>query len=94
MRVLVRAFAQFREIAGENTCLDLKEGSTIQDLLKAISASHPELEVDLLGSDGTDAVGHGVTILKNRKGVDLSDLSNTALEEGDEVALLPPFSGG
>mgnify|MGYP001213157254 CR=1 FL=1 len=92
MRVLVRAFARFREIAGEKTCLDLKEGSTLQDLLKVISASHPELEGDLLGSDGS--AGHGVTILRNRKGIDHSDLDNTALEEGDEVALLPPFSGG
>jgi molybdopterin synthase sulfur carrier subunit len=92
MRVVVRAFARFREIAGENTCLDLKEGSTLLDLLKDISASHPELEVNHLGSDGT--VGDGITVLRNRKGVDLSDLSKTVLEEGDEVALLPPFSGG
>jgi molybdopterin synthase sulfur carrier subunit len=92
MRVLVRAFARFREIAGEKTCFDLKEGSTISDLLIAISRSHPELASDLFRSDGT--VGDGVTILRNRKGLDLSDLSKTALEEGDEVALLPPFSGG
>jgi molybdopterin synthase sulfur carrier subunit len=92
MRVLVRAFARFREIAGEKTCFDLKEGSTISDLLKAISAYHPELEGDLFRSDGT--VGDGITILRNRTGVALSSLSKTALEEGDEVALLPPFSGG
>lgn len=92
MRVLVRAFARFREIAGEKTCFDLIEGSTISDLLKAISLSHPELERDLFCSDRK--VGDGVTILRNRKGVDLSDLSKTVLEEGDEVALLPPFSGG
>lgn len=89
MRVVVRAFARFREIAGEKACFDLKEGSTLHDLLKDISASHPELEVDLLGT-----AGRGVTILRNRKGVDHSSLENTALEEGDEVALLPPFSGG
>lgn len=94
MRVVVRAFARFREIAGEETCFDLKEGSTLRDLLKDISASHPELVDDLLSSGRAGAVGDGVTILRNRKGVDLSDLSKTALEEGDEVALLPPFSGG
>ncbi|KQC15811.1 MAG: hypothetical protein APR56_12055, partial [Methanosaeta sp. SDB] len=88
MRVLVRAFAKFREIAGEKTSLDLKEGSTIGDLLEAISASYPELAEDLFNSDET--VGDGVTILRNRKGLDLSDLSKTVLEEGDEVALLPP----
>ncbi|HOO53766.1 MAG TPA: MoaD/ThiS family protein [Methanothrix sp.] len=92
MRVLVRAFAKFREIAGEEACFDLKEGSTIGDLLKAISLTHPELEGDLFRSDGT--VGEGVTILRNRKGLDHSDLRKTVLEEGDEVAFLPPFSGG
>ncbi len=92
MRVLVRAFAKFREIAGEEACFDLKEGSTLRDLLKAITTSNPELADDLFGSDGI--VGEGITILRNRKGVELSYLSKTVLEEGDEVALLPPFSGG
>ncbi|KQC15697.1 MAG: ubiquitin-like small modifier protein 1 [Methanothrix sp.] len=92
MRVFVRAFAKFREIAGEKNRVELEEGSTLCDLLKAISLSHPELEGDLFRSDG--AVGDGVTILRNRKGIDHLDLSMTALEEGDEVALLPPFSGG
>ncbi len=92
MRVLVRAFARFREVAGEKTCFDIEEGSTISDLLKAISFSHPELASHLFRSDVT--VGDGVTILRNRKGVDLSNLERAVLEEGDEVALLPPFSGG
>jgi molybdopterin synthase sulfur carrier subunit len=92
MKVVVRAFAKFREIAGEKTCLDMKEGSTIGDLLEAISASHPQLNADLFNSDGT--IGDGVTILRNRKGLEVLDPQKTALEEGDEVALLPPFSGG
>ncbi len=92
MRVKVRVFAKFREIAGEETCLDMKEGSTIGGLLDAISASHPELKAYLFNSDGT--VGDGVTILRNRKGLEVPDPQKTALEEGDEVALLPPFSGG
>ncbi len=87
MRVRVRAFARFREVAGEEAFFDLEEGSTLFDLLKSISASHPELE-------GFGTVSGGITVLRNRKGVDPSDLSKTALEEGDEVALLPPFSGG
>jgi molybdopterin synthase sulfur carrier subunit len=92
MRVLVRAFARFREIAGEEACFDLNEGSTLRDLLKVITSSHPELGGDLFRSDET--IGEGITVLRNRKGLDPSDLSKTVLEEGDEVALLPPFSGG
>lgn len=92
MKVLVRAFAKFRDIVGEKTSLDLKEGSTIGDLLEAICASHPGLKADLFNSDGT--VGDGVTILRNRKGLEVPDPQKMVLEEGDEVALLPPFSGG
>ncbi|MGC9514845.1 ubiquitin-like small modifier protein 1 [Methanocrinis sp.] len=92
MEVTVRAFARFREIAGEEIRLDMGEGSTILDLLEALSATNPELAPDILGSDGKPS--QGVAILRNRKGLDLSDLQKTILEEGDEVALLPPFSGG
>jgi molybdopterin synthase sulfur carrier subunit len=92
MKVLVRAFAKFREIAGGETRLDLKEGSTLRDLLKTLSSAHPELADDLFRSDGT--VGDGVTILRNRRGLDHPEPRNTILEDGDEVALLPPFSGG
>lgn len=92
MKVLVRAFARFREIVGEEACFDLKEGSTLSDLLEALCSIHPELAADLFGTDG--AIGDGVTILRNRKGLDLFDLEKTVLDEGDEVALLPPFSGG
>jgi molybdopterin synthase sulfur carrier subunit len=92
MMVRIRAFARFREIAGEEACFDLKEGSTLRDLLKVLSSTHPKLADDLFSSDGT--VGDGVTILRNRKGLNLSTPQKTILEDGDEVALLPPFSGG
>ncbi|HII06547.1 MAG TPA: MoaD family protein [Methanotrichaceae archaeon] len=92
MKVLVRAFAKFRDIVGEKTCFDLKEGSTIGDLLETICTSHLGLKADLFNSNGT--IGDGVTILINRKGLEVPDPQKTVLEEGDEVALLPPFSGG
>lgn len=92
MRVQVRALAKFREIAGEEVAIDLKDGSNLRDLLEAVVSDHPELYGDLLSPGGV--IGDKVTILLNRKGVDLSDPEKTILEEGDEVALLPPFSGG
>ena len=92
MRVLVRAFAKFREMAGEESAIDLEEGSTLCDLLEEVASSHPEIKDGIFTPDGN--IGDGVTILLNRKGIDLSDPGKTVLEEGDEVALLPPFSGG
>ncbi len=92
MRVLVRAFAKFREMAGEESAIDLEEGSTLCDLLEAVARANPEIGDDLFTPEG--GIGDGVTILLNRKGIDLSNPGKTVLEEGDEVALLPPFSGG
>ena len=92
MRVLVRAFAKFREMAGEEAAIDLEEGSTLRDLLEAVARAHPDIKDDLFTPEGN--IGGRVTILLNRKGVDLSDPEKTVLEVGDEVALLPPFSGG
>ncbi|HNR57031.1 MAG: MoaD family protein [Methanothrix sp.] len=88
MRVVVRAFARFREMAGEEATLELPEGSTLADLLEEVVSSHPGLKKALSGPDGP--IGGRAMVLLNRRGADPSDV----LEEGDEVAILPPFSGG
>ncbi|MGB3944508.1 MAG: ubiquitin-like small modifier protein 1 [Methanothrix sp.] len=92
MKVRVKAFARFRDLAGAETSIDLEEGSTAVDLLETVFSSHPDLKEALLDPDGK--VGEGVKILINRRGIDPSDPTDAVLEDGDEVALLPPFSGG
>jgi molybdopterin synthase sulfur carrier subunit len=92
MRVVVRSFARFREVVGEEAAFDLPEGSTLADLLEEVASAHPGFERVLSELEG--AGGIGVTVLLNRRGADPSDLRRTVLEEGDEVAILPPFSGG
>jgi molybdopterin synthase catalytic subunit len=80
VRVLVRLFASYREAAGRGHFdLELPAGSTVRDAVARIVKEHPLI-----------AEGRQVVIARNREYADLS----TPLTDGDEVALIPPVSGG
>ncbi len=77
----VAAFARLREIVGEaKLSRRLPEGATADDLWAALALEHPALR-DLRAS--TRFVRGGVFVD-----------GATALRDGDEVGLLPPFGGG
>jgi molybdopterin converting factor subunit 1 len=81
MKVTVRLFAVLRERAGVSTLsLELSNGSTIAALLEHLGAAHPSLTTWL----GKCAVA------VNRQYVD----RDGQLNDGDEVAVIPPVSGG
>ena len=67
-------------LAGEHRLLDLPEGSRVTDAVCLLRASGPAPEV-LWGS---------IAIAVNRQYAG----RQTMLQEGDELALLPPVSGG
>ena len=80
MRVLVRLFASYREAAGRGHFdLELPAGSTVRDAVARIVKEHPLI-----------AEGRQVVIARNR---DYAEM-DTPLADGDEVALIPPVSGG
>jgi MoaE-MoaD fusion protein len=81
VRVRVRLFAIQRELAGTREVpLDLDDGATVADAWTALVAAHPAL-----------APGRAsVRFARNGAYADES----TALSEGDEVAMIPPVSGG
>lgn len=82
MKVTVRLFAILRERAGMNLLeVELDEGATVADLLEELAA-RPELG-DLL-------TRMPVRMAVNR---DYAE-PGTALAPGDELALVPPVSGG
>jgi molybdopterin converting factor subunit 1 len=79
LRVTVRVFASYREAAGTARLdAELPPGSRVGDLLAKLSAQVPALAA----SNGLVAV--------NLTYVDRDAL----LHDGDEVALIPPVSGG
>ena len=81
MLVTVRLFARLRELADAGELrLQLAEGSTVHDAWLALVASHRAIE----------PYASSVSCAIN---ADYSKMS-TPLSDGDEVAFLPPVSGG
>lgn len=81
MRIQVRLFATYREIVGSRQLAwSVKDGTTAGELVDQVLAKYPRLD------------GHRPTMLV---AVNQSFASSqVALRDGDEVALMPPVSGG
>jgi molybdopterin synthase catalytic subunit len=79
LRVKARFFASHSEIVGRREMeVELSEGATVSDLLEMLRAEYQGLS------------GLSFLLAVNRQYVGLE----TRLREGDEVALIPPISGG
>lgn len=76
----MRLFAAYREAAGrDDLLLELPDGSTVGDALRRVQLDHPGL-----------GQARQILVARNRVYAD----SGSALADGDEVALIPPVSGG
>ena len=83
MHVKVRFFASAREVVGESSIgLEVTEGLTSDVLMEQLCERYPRL----LGSRAT------ISLAINRVYIKGSEV--VTLKEGDEIALLPPISGG
>ncbi len=80
MRVVLRLFASYREAAGVGRMeIELPAGATVRDAIAEIVRRHPLI-----------AQGRQVVMARNREYV----TADEPLADGDEVALIPPVSGG
>jgi molybdopterin converting factor subunit 1 len=81
VHVTIRLFARLRELAGASELArELPEGSSARDAWNALAVEFPQM------ADYTRSISCAVN-------EDYARLS-AALKEGDEVAFLPPVSGG
>ena len=81
MRIRIRLFARQREIAGaREVAVEIPSGSTIEDAWAALADLHPAL------ADGRPYVRFA------RNGEYAA--AEEPLHDGDEVACIPPVSGG
>ena len=79
--VRARLFARLREQAGTDAeSVELPVGSTVADVYETMQRLHPGLETDR----------HSVRAALNKEFVEW----NAAVADGDEVAFIPPVSGG
>lgn len=81
MKIKVKFFASYREALGKDQIdVETEEETNISGLLNIIKRDHPELG-NLI---------EPVIVSVNREYASY----DTIIKEGDEVALLPPVSGG
>jgi molybdopterin synthase sulfur carrier subunit len=92
MIVRIKAFANFRDILGKDLNIEVKEGSTIKELLDDLISSRQRLKSALFDESGQ--IREYVILMKNRKNINSMGGLDTPLAEGDEVAILPPVAGG
>ena len=92
MKIHIRSFANFRDILGEDLDMEIKEGSTIWDLLQSLISTHSNFRTAIFNEAGN--IREYVIIMKNRKNIESLQGLSTVLDEGDEVAILPPVAGG
>lgn len=80
-KISVRFFARYAELAGcEWSAVNVSTPATVADVIAKVRDVFP----------GTQAIPARPLAALNRRQVKL----DAAVQEGDEVALLPPLSGG
>jgi molybdopterin converting factor subunit 1 len=81
LTIRVKLFAILRNAAGvSDTSVELPEGATVRDAVRTLATQYPAIERHLARAAAA---------------VNLTRASNdAALHNGDELALLPPVSGG
>jgi len=80
MKVKVLAFAGLKSELGAELQVELPEGAAVETLLRKLAEEHPALK----GQLEVTAVAVGDRLVEK----------SHKLREGEEVALLPPVSGG
>ena len=81
--ITVKYFASLRSMAGkEEDQFNLGSETTLERLSKEISKTAPKIGEMMRGKKVMISVNHEVVV------------PGAVIRDGDEVALLPPFSGG
>jgi len=80
MNIHVRFYAQLRDLAGMKVDLDLPQGATVAELIERIY----ELKPALRAHDKSILIGAGVDFVGRDR----------VLNEGEEIAIMPPVQGG
>ena len=92
MKVKVVFFAPFRELFGEGEReVELNGKPQVKELLDLLCDS--EQRHDKLFDQSGELRAY-VMILKNGQPINMLSGTQTALEDGDEIAVFPPVTGG
>jgi molybdopterin synthase sulfur carrier subunit len=67
-------------------------GSTVGEVLRALTSAHPDTESQLFGSDGD--LNRYVNVYLNDEDVRVLEGLETGVSDGDTVVILPAMAGG
>jgi MoaD family protein len=67
-------------------------GSNVGEVLRALTAQHPDTDSQLFGADGD--LNRYVNVYLNDEDVRVLDGLDTAVSDGDVVVILPAMAGG
>jgi MoaD family protein len=67
-------------------------GSSVGEVLRALTAAYPDTEAKLFGEDGD--LNRYVNVYLNDEDVRVLDGLDTAVADGDTVVILPAMAGG
>ena len=97
MQVSVRFFTSLRETVGKKEeTLKFPESSkvTVDIVLKTLAQRYGKRFVEYVYDEKTDEVKSFLQFLVNGKSATILNGLQTALEDGDVLAILPPVGGG
>jgi MoaD family protein len=95
MKVTLHTILGLKQVIGQRlTEIDLPHGSTVGDFLAYVAARWGDaLATHLFDSDNGAVLPH-VRIMVNGQAIQFLEGMETPLQEGDEILILPPVSGG
>lgn len=90
--VRVKSFATLREVMDAEIRMEFSRGATIRSLLAELTGRYRGLDELLFTAPET--LRDFVNILKNGRNIHFLAGLDTALADGDLIALFPPVAGG
>jgi molybdopterin synthase sulfur carrier subunit len=91
--VKVKLFANLREYAGVSEVTI--SGDTVLDILNSLGQQYPQLkELIFENPEYEDELQGYINVLLNGENIQHLEGLSTQLKEHDEIAILPPVSGG
>lgn len=91
MKLNVKLFANFREVAGKKDVPLEFDGNTAGDAIRALIQAYPGLE-KLMLHEGQ--IRPYVNVMLNGKNIKDIGGPGAIVKEGDDIAIFPPVSGG